>query len=300
MVVVDDGSPGQEIRKVCRDFSGVRCLRLTKNRGAAAARNAGARAARAQILLFVDSDSEAASDVVRWARRSLANPTYGAAIGAPHPRPLNPGGFRDFWALLKSECLPPDEEAGSFYPAIGAIRRDLFLRLGGFDSKFQGASVEDFEFSSRLKDAGVRTRFEPRLTVRFSYPGAARNLRQSFSRAGKWMILRWGNLSFDRHTTTTRQAAAMLLGAAIGPLTLAAILGWIPWVGAVAGWIVYGVVIGPFLAFCRKHKSWTYLPQAVALHAVVSTVVTAGVARAAWWRLFRGGSPETFLSARDA
>lgn len=300
ILVVDDGSPGHEIAQTCRGHHRTRVIRLAKNSGAATARNAGARAARAPIVLFVDSDAEATSDLVRWARQALHDPAYGAVIGAPHPVPLNPGFFSDFWALVKAECLPQDREAGSFYPAIGAIRRDLFFRLGGFDQKFQGASVEDFEFSQRLKEAGVRTCFEPRLVVKFAYPGIFRNLRQSFSRAGKWMVLRWGKVSFDRHTTTLRQAAAMMAGAAILPVMVAALAGWIPWAAAAGGVLVYGAVIWPFLAFCCRHRGWFYLPVAAFLQALVATVVILGVARAVWWRLTNVGSPEIFLAPRDA
>jgi len=300
VVVVDDGSPNPDIAKVCKNQPKVRYLKLARNRGAAAARNAGARAARGRLVLFVDSDARVISNIVRWAVRSLKNPAYGAVIGGPDPRPLNPGFFTDFWALLKAECLPTGREAGSFYPAIGAIRRDLFLRLGGFHEKFQGASVEDFEFSERLKEAGIRTCYEPRMVVQFCYPGMLRNLRQSFSRAGKWMILRWRKVSFDRHTTTRRQAAGMLLGAVILPLLLAAVFGWIVWAWVGLAALAYLVAIGPFLEFCRRYKSWFYIPTAIALHVLVANAVVAGLVRAAFWRMTQVRSLEEFLSARDA
>lgn len=300
VVVVDDGSPNTEIAKACRKHPRVRYLKLPRNRGAGAARNAGARTARGHLLLFVDSDARVISNIVHWAMHALRNPTYGAAIGGPDPRPQNPGFFTDFWALLKAECLPADEEAGSFYPAIGVIRRNLFLRRGGFNEKFQGASVEDFEFSARLREAGIRTRYEPRMVVQFCYPGIMRNLQQSFSRAGKWMILRWGKVAFDRHTTTSRQAAGMVLGAGVIPLGMAATAGAIPWFcfGALA--LAYLAVVWPFLDFCRKRKGWFYVPTAAVLHMLLAIAITAGVARAVIWRMTQVGPHEEFLSTRDA
>ena len=138
------------------------------------------------------------------------------------------------------------------------------------------------------------------MTLRFFYPPALRNLRQSFSRAGKWIIMRWGKVSFDRHTTTRRQAAGMVLGALIVPLCLAAGVGWASWFwcGVVA--MTYLTVVWPFLDFCRHHKGWFYVPVAMGLHVLVALVVTAGAVRAVLWRLTRVGPMDELLAARDA
>lgn len=298
LIVVDDGSSGKDVKQVCAGHPHARLVRLPRNLGPSASRNAGAKVASGEILLFVDSDSEVTSNIVRLAQESLTDPGYAAVIGAPEPRAANPGLFSNFWALVKSECLPKDSEGGSFYPAIGAIRGSVFRRLGGFKESLR--SLEDFEFSDRLKKVGARVRFEKRMTVRFFYPPVLRNLRQSFSRAGKWMILRWGKVSFDRHTTTTRQAAGMVLGAANLPMILGAALGLLSWQAVAFGILLYLAVIWPFLAFCCRHRGWFYFPVAAFLQALVATVVILGVARAVWWRLTNVGSPEIFLAPRDA
>ncbi|NCY22676.1 hypothetical protein EBX31_12070, partial [bacterium] len=157
----------------------------------------------------------------------------------------------------------------------------------------------DFELSDRLKRAGCRVRFERRMILRFFYPPALRNLRQSFLRAGKWMILRWGGFSFDRHTTTRRQAAGVVLGALGFPVLLAAVLGGLAWQW-VMGWLsVYLGVLWPFLRFCRRQKSSFYQPIAVVLHMLLALVVISGVARAVLWRVTRAGPLEEFITTHD-
>ncbi len=55
VIVVDDGSPGTAIRKICEEFPGVRYLRQ-KNAGPSAARNYGVREARGGWIAFLDDD----------------------------------------------------------------------------------------------------------------------------------------------------------------------------------------------------------------------------------------------------
>lgn len=298
LIVIDDGSSGGSLARISAGHPRARFVRLPQNLGPSGSRNAGARAASGDIFVFVDSDSKVTSNIVRLAQMSLSDSRYDAVIGAPEPWAANPGIFSDFWALVKAECLPADTEGGSFYPAIGAIRKSVFRRLGGFKESLR--SLEDFEFSDRLKKYGYRVRFERRMTVRFFYPPVLRNLRQSFCRAGKWMILRWGKVAFDRHTTTSRQAAGMVLGAGVIPIGMAATAGAIPWFcfGALA--LAYLAVVWPFLDFCRKRKGWFYVPTAAVLHMLLAIAVTAGVARAVIWRVTQVGPPEEFLSTRDA
>ena len=46
--------------------------------------------------------------------------------------------------------------ATSFWAGCGAIRRDIFLRLGGFNTAYKRPSIEDIELGYRLTRAGHR------------------------------------------------------------------------------------------------------------------------------------------------
>jgi hypothetical protein len=54
--------------------------------------------------------------------------------------------------------------AETFWAGIGAIRRDVFLAVGGFDGpRFPRPMLEDVELGMRLTDAGLRIRLIPQI-----------------------------------------------------------------------------------------------------------------------------------------
>jgi len=276
VIVVDDGSADYAIQRICT-ARGVNYLRLDPNRGACAARNAGARAARGDIVLFLDSDAVARADLIREAERALSDPAWDAAIGGPEPESANPGAFRDFWALVKAQSLPEREgESTTFYPMIGAIRKKVFEECGGFDERFEGASVEDYEFSRRFSAHGKKVRYWPGLRVRMHYPGWKRNLRQSFSRAAKWVLLRRESASFDNHTTTLKQALG-LLGATFPAVAgILYICGYLPVSAVAVAAGLYFAANARFYGYVLRCRPAWRLPVIFLLHIVLGWVVMAG------------------------
>jgi len=55
IILVDDGST-DDTAQIAGRYAGVKVLKLARNRGAAAARNAGIAAAQGELLLFTDAD----------------------------------------------------------------------------------------------------------------------------------------------------------------------------------------------------------------------------------------------------
>jgi hypothetical protein len=57
------------------------------------------------------------------------------------------------------------KESSSFWTGVGAIHRDVFLGLGGFDSSYSRPSIEDIELGVRLKASGYRIHLCPDVQV---------------------------------------------------------------------------------------------------------------------------------------
>jgi len=157
VIVVDDGSTDGLSSVAARE--GVRVLRLNKNSGVSAARNYGARHAQGDILFFVDADVVVAPGAVhRVAKAFKDHPDVAAVFGSYDARPRAEGVVSQYRNLLHHFVHQNgNSEASTFWGGCGAIRRSMFVEIGGFDEKrFRGPSIEDIDLGYRLKQAGYR------------------------------------------------------------------------------------------------------------------------------------------------
>jgi len=170
IIVVDDGSEDNTSQVVTEMAAGFPQLRYLpqQNRGVAAARNNGARAAHGEILIFLDDDMVVQPDLIHLHVRTLRK--HGKCLVNGHWEfhpDLNAqlkespfGRFRievENWVKAGIETEPLDEDsvrpAGLTACNLG-VRRDHFWNIGGFDEDFPFAGCEDQEFSIRAREAG--------------------------------------------------------------------------------------------------------------------------------------------------
>lgn len=156
IIVVDDGSTDATPEVAKRHQ--VRLVRSSERQGPAAARNHGANLARHPILLFVDADVCVRPDTLRRAAESFrADPTLAALFGSYDESPGAPNVVSQYRNLMHHYVHQESrEEAWTFWSGCGAIRREIFLEVGGFDPDYGQASIEDIQLGSRLRRAGYR------------------------------------------------------------------------------------------------------------------------------------------------
>ena len=132
--------------------------------GPAAARNAGAREASGDVLVFVDADIEIHPGRVQPdPSRFSADPGLAALFGSYDDSPEAEGVVSVFRNLLHHHVHHAAAgPATTFWGGIGAVRRDAFERVGGFDQeRFAEPSVEDIELGMRLTAAGAHIVLDP-------------------------------------------------------------------------------------------------------------------------------------------
>ena len=151
IIVVDDASPVPASEALVDTDDSVRILRHDENQGANAARNTGIRAARGDILAFLDDDD-------RWAPTKLERQV--TAFNTGHPRPgvvlvgqqfVDAGGStikRKLPAVdgTATEQLFAGTVAGPF--STMAVRRNLIDQAGLPDEKLP--NLQDREWLLRL------------------------------------------------------------------------------------------------------------------------------------------------------
>lgn len=151
VIVADNGSTDQS-RVTAAAWSEqhgrIRCIDASAVRGPAAARNAGAREARGELLAFCDSD-----DVVRPGWLAHCAKALGAADVV--------AGIFDFWSLnggIESTPAPASMRQFPFLPAglcaNLAVRRAAFDAVDGFAEELM--TGEDIDLCWRLQTAGYR------------------------------------------------------------------------------------------------------------------------------------------------
>lgn len=209
VIVVDNASVTRP-HIAARLSSGVpvAMIRRTQNDGAAA-RNAGARIAAGQWLIMLDDDSAPTCDADALTSALEIQPDIVAAVMADIRLPL--AGTREAGGLPEV-----------FIGCGVAIRRDIFLALGGYDATF-GYYVEEYDLAGRMLLEGLRIAFEPSFTVDHRKVTAGRDMDlilHRLVRNNSWVMQRYAPESVRRdelrHIRTRYRAIARKESAVLG------------------------------------------------------------------------------------
>ena len=166
LIVVNDGG-GEEVTAAAVAHA-TSVLSHPEPLGPASARNRGARAARGEVILFIDADVVVPSDLVDRVRSRLdSDPSLDAVIGSYDDSPAASqflSQYRNLFHHFNHQQGSP--EASTFWGACGGIRREVFWSVGGFDEWYVEPSVEDIELGYRLTARGHRIRLCSELQVK--------------------------------------------------------------------------------------------------------------------------------------
>jgi len=137
-------------------------------RSRAAARNAGAAAARAPLILFTDADILASENLLEThvADHAAAERAHIAVVGCE----LRVQSLDDYrLQLARPEARRPLQRPWRrrlswlyFLTGNASVRRDDFDKVGGFDEAFTGYGHEDLELGYRLQKSGVQILYDRR------------------------------------------------------------------------------------------------------------------------------------------
>ncbi|MCX7726105.1 MAG: glycosyltransferase [Chitinispirillaceae bacterium] len=187
IIIVDNASKDNSKETITQLYPSVKWVQLKQNTGFGKACNVGAKGSRGKYLLFLNPDTVISKDTLSVSYEFMEkNPE----VGIMGPKILNPDGslqrsckrgfptpavtFYHFLGLSKlfpknkrfgyynltflDENLPAEVDAisGSFM----FIRRDLFLKIGGFDERFFMYG-EDLDLCYRIRQEGYKVWYNP-------------------------------------------------------------------------------------------------------------------------------------------
>jgi len=268
MVVADDCT--DESCAVAEEF-GARVIELPACVGPASARNIGARAVSGDVLFFVDADVAIHPDAIALISEAFnKDPELTALFGSYDDTPGEPNFLSQYKNLLHHYVHQTGrEDASTFWAGCGAIRRDVFLELDGFDEGFHRPSIEDIELGYRLRRAGYRTLLCKTLQATHWKRWTPLSLLSSdfLDRALPWTMLikRDRRILDDLNLSWNSRVSALLTWILVAALAT----GW-AWGGA---WLIAGLSAAalvwlnlPLYRFFRHKRGLRFALQAVPWH----------------------------------
>ena len=177
IIVADDASQDATPEVIGRLGGVVRLDRAKVNAGFLKNCNAAAATAQGQILVFLNNDVLVMPGWLDALIAPLSDPAVGLAgsrLLGPDGRLQEAGGV--FWSDGSATNFGRDadatlpeynylKDADYLSGASIALNADLWRRLGGFDPLFAPAYCEDADLAFRVREAGLRTVYQPLSSV---------------------------------------------------------------------------------------------------------------------------------------
>lgn len=276
VIVVDDGSTDRS-REIAATYP-CRVLRTGGNRGVSAGRNTGARAARGEILFFVDSDVALRPDAIANAVAVLRDdPECGCVHGTYDTRPLYDDGWVEHYKVLHAHWWRKRSvgRVSTAVFALAAVRRSVFLAAGQFDERLRDA--EDVEYSDRLVRVAPIRLTDTVVGRHDDCAGLGDMVREQFRRslplagfAGKHRM---------SEGAVAVNPASGLLAATLAVATLPLVLLGAVWALVPAALFAWFLLADPgLLPFVRRERGWGFLPRFILAHLLTQIATVLGVA----------------------
>ncbi|WP_053732109.1 glycosyltransferase [Nocardia sp. NRRL S-836] len=177
VIVVDDASPDDSADKLAA-CTGVQLVRTPRNLGFIGACNLGAEKARSELLLFLNNDTEVTPG---WLEALVETANSDDRIGLVGAKLVYPDGtLQEAGGIIWSDATgwnygrngDPNDQAVNVVRDVdycsGAailVRRDLFERIGGFDTRYAPAYYEDTDLAFAIRASGHRVVVQPKAVV---------------------------------------------------------------------------------------------------------------------------------------
>jgi len=204
-------------------------------------------------------------------QKLLLDTHLAALFGSYNNRPAAQNPLSQYRNLLHHYVHQrSQEEASTFWGACGAVRRSVFLKLGGFDQQYRRPSIEDIELGYRMKSCGYRIRLVKGLQVTHLKQWTFRSiiLTDIRDRAIPWtklLIARPSLLANDLNlATSARYSTLLVLLLILAPLALPLSL----WFAAAILLCVFLLcwINRHFYGFLRRLRGNAFLLRAIPMH----------------------------------
>ena len=286
-VLVVDGGSTDRSRELAREL-GARVI--DSPRGIPRQRNAGGRAATAQLLAYVDADVALTSQWFATVARRFADERRQLLGSTPQLPAAASWIARAYWLHWARPSGATQRIARQLSTQSLVMGREVFTEVDGFDERLRVDEDTDFVFRARAR--GVPVISDPAL--RYVHHGEPRDLR-AFARRIAWGV------NAERWLQALREADlprvwrpqylfGALVGAELGAVAASVaggpLLGW-PLGLPLAGGALAATIGLPALITAHRERAYGQLPALCAMFGVYGAATAAGLVRGrgpARWR----------------
>lgn len=227
VIVVDDGST-DDSAEISRAKGATVISSSRRQSGPAAARNLAAQTAKGAILLFVDADVVVRTDTISKVVAAFAERQEICALFGSYDDEPGENNFLSQYRNLQHHFVHQNSnaEASTFWAGLGAVRKEIFLAVGGFDcEKFPMPSIEDIDLGGRLRAGGHRILLAKEIQAKHLKKWTAGSILRTdiFCRALPWskLILTSRGLINDMNLKTADRLSAILVALSLALLLAA-------------------------------------------------------------------------------
>jgi len=220
VIVVDDGSTDHSA-EIARSYGAI-VFKLSHQSGPAAARNRGSEEAKGNILFFIDSDIVIKKETIAQMVSGFdENPDVVAVFGSYDDTPEEKNFFSQYKNLQHHFVhQASNSEAVTFWAGCGAVRKEIFDRMDGFDEKrYSRPCIEDIELGFRLRKMGYDVLLDKKLQVKHLKKWTFMSLLRTdiFDRAVPWskLILESREMVSDLNLQLSQKVSTLLVGLTI-------------------------------------------------------------------------------------
>ena len=287
ILVLDDGSTDNSA-EIARKYS-CHLVELPSSLGPSNARNRGAKMAKGDILFFIDADIMVRQNALHTINNIFRDKQLVAITGVLSEtiRYNNfSSQYKNLW--MRYSYLEMPDKVSLFYTSVAAIRKEIFLKTGGFDTGYYNPSVEDTDFGQRLEMMGHTVHLQRDLEVEhvkhYSLWGL---LRTDFYRSAAMvkMTLRKGLGKFLAGGNKTSVRTPFIVSVLLYCMALLALLMGIVFPAAmIVCFMLFGIFIfiiyllnGSFLWWLAVRKNWWFVVKALCAMFLDIPIVIAGI-----------------------
>lgn len=169
VIVIDDGSTTIDVEKIVSNYSNYRCIKLKKNTGPSISRNIGAKAAKSEILFFLDSDAQVYPDTLIKIQKHFEQDSQLQGLSIIWSDESVKDTFFNKFKAMEMNYTFKRLLCRSWGSNGSAIYKDIFLAEGGFDEKFRKVYGEDFFLAMKLFNRGYNLGFDKNILMKHKF-----------------------------------------------------------------------------------------------------------------------------------